>query len=87
MLQGFSVDPVRVLSGIAHRICHVIPFHALDVAVVKYAPFGLICHLLDVPDDLGELVDEFLSCALNVSLELVAFLSIGLESVWIVCVW
>ena len=84
MLQCFSVDPVCVLSRIAHRVRNVIPLHALDVSVIEHAPFGLVLHLLDVPDDLGELVNQFLSGLLNIPLELVPLLGIGLKSVRVV---
>ena len=86
MLQCFAVDPVRVLSCITYRVRNVIPLHALDVSIVKYAPFGLIRHLFNVPDELRELVNQFLPCALDIAFELVPFLSVGLEPVRIVCV-
>ena len=47
-------------------------------------PFGFIRHLLNVPDDLAQLVNQFLSGLLNISLELVPLLCVGLQAMRIV---
>ena len=76
MLQCLAVYAVRVLSGISYCVRNIIPLHALDVTIVEYAPFCFVLHLLNVPDDLAQLVNQFLSGLLNISLELVPLPSV-----------